>query len=143
MHHPVGPEPGLAFVRVIAPGRELSLTRVRPESFVLRDGDRELGPVNADLHPFLIDLDGEQIVFAGPQHAFTVIVGPEDEHPYPVKNGAWVSHPRPFEGGMQVTGIWQDKDGRELFRLESPPLDRERLDPLFGPGWTGYAPLPS
>jgi hypothetical protein len=72
-----------------------------------------------------------------------VIVGPEDEHPYPVKNGAWVSHPRPFEGGMQVTGIWQDKDGRELFRLESPPLDRERLNPLFGPGWTGYAPLPS
>lgn len=138
---PAGHEPGLAFVRVIAPGRELSMTRGRPESFVLRDGEAELGPINADLHMFLIELDGvEHIVYAGPQasedHALTVV----DDHPYPVKNGAWLSIPAPFKPGAPITAIWQDNDGAELFRLASPPLEPESLQPLFGPAWTGYGP---
>ena len=28
-----------------------------------------------------------------------------------------------------------------MFRVESPPLTPDRLDPLFGPEWTAYAPL--
>ena len=58
----------------------------------------------------------------------------------PVKNGVWMTFPAPFTPGRQITAIWQDRDGRELFRLTSPPLHADQLEPLFGPNWTGYGP---
>ena len=90
-------------------------------------------------------------MFAGPAegdaHTWTVIESPIDAkgsgHPYPVKNGVWMSFPEPFAPGMQVTAIWQAGDWenrRELFRLTSPPLYADKLRPLFGRGWVGYGP---
>jgi hypothetical protein len=52
-----------------------------------------------------------------------------------------MSFPAPFEPGMTITAVWQAEDRSELFRVASPPLTPDRLDPLFGPEWTAYAPL--
>ena len=106
------------------------------------DGAGRLGEAVADLTPFEVTIhDAPFIVFAGPEerpeHRFTVI----DGRPHPVKNGVWMSFPEPFVPGMQVTAVWQDAHERELFRRTSPPLHPGSLTPLFGPGWTGYAPL--
>ena len=80
-------------------------------------------------------------------HTWTVIEGPDDAaghgQSYPVKNGVWMSRPMPFSPGMRITATWQEgdrDDRRELFRLTSPPLHAGKPAPMFGPGWTGYAP---
>jgi hypothetical protein len=106
------------------------------------DGAGRLGEAIADLTPFEVVIgDAPYVIFAGPQerseHRFTVI----DGHPYPVRNGVWMSFPEPFVPGMQVTAVWQGKRERELFRLTSPPLHPGSLQPMFGPSWTGYSPL--
>lgn len=132
-------------------GRRLALRSLGAQRFVLDDLDegKTLGEANATLTPFVIDIAGAPfVVFAGPQeerdHAVTVIEMPTDAaghgSPYPINNGVWMSFPKPFTPGMQITARWEDRGGRELFRLTSPPLHVDRLRPLFGPSWTGYGP---
>jgi hypothetical protein len=41
---------------------------------------------------------------------------------------------------MEVTVAFCDGD-TVLFERESGPLDAHALEPMFGPGWTGYAPM--
>jgi hypothetical protein len=138
-------------------GRRLAARSLGAQRVMLDDLDegKELGEANATLTPFVIDIDGAPfVVFAGPQeqpeHTFTLIAMPDHApgpggygRPYPVKSGLWMSFPEPFTPGMQVTAIWQAgqwDNRRELFRLTSPPLYRDKLEPMFGPGWTQYGP---
>ena len=41
---------------------------------------------------------------------------------------------------MEVTVSFCDGD-TVLFERESGPLEADALEPMFGPGWTGYAPM--
>ena len=59
-----------------------------------------------------------------------------------VKNHVWSTVPEPFADGMQVTITWSKGD-TVLFACESGPLRADALEPMFGPDWTGYAPLDS
>jgi hypothetical protein len=43
---------------------------------------------------------------------------------------------------MQLTVTFCDGD-KVLFGRASGPLRADALEPIFGPGWTGYAPLDS
>ena len=131
------------FVLTDLSGRTFAISELPTGLRVVDDLDegRRLGEAMADLTPFEVDIGGApHIVFAGPAeragHRFTVI----DGHPYPVKNGVWMSFPEPFAPGMRVTAVWQDERERELFRLTSPPLHPGSLKPMFGPSWTPYAP---
>jgi hypothetical protein len=88
-----------------------------------------------------VDIAGEpHVLFAGsadlPQQKFTTV----NDHRYPIRDGVWMSFPEPFRPAMVVTIAGLDGDGKQLFELESPPLQPDRLSPLFGPGWTSYAP---
>lgn len=101
-----------------------------------------IGEAGATCQPLLVDIGGEQhVLLAGtpdlPEQRFTAI----DGTPYPVHEGVWMSFPEPFQPGWAPTISGLDADGRELFRIQSPPLDAARLTPLFGPGWTTFAPL--
>jgi hypothetical protein len=107
----------------------------------------QLGEAAATVTPFRVGED--KVVFASPQetpnHARTVIVLPDerDGHPYPVKNGGWISQPVPYSEGMTITAIAKDDKGRELFRLEGPPIRPNAdgvLRPMLGPSWTTYGP---
>ena len=106
------------------------------------DAGTELGHADATCQPILVDVGGQQqVLFAGtpdvPEQSFTAV----DGHRYPVRYGVWMSFPEPFIPGMVVTIAGLDADANELFSVRSRPLGAGRLDPLFGPGWTGYAPL--
>jgi hypothetical protein len=111
--------------------------------FVVEDVDAgtEIGDPGATCQPILVDITGEQhVLFAGTsdlsEQRFTAVSG----HRYPVRDGHWMSFPEPFEPGMVVTITGLGSDGNELFTLQSPPLESDRLPPLFGSGWTSYAP---
>jgi hypothetical protein len=52
--------------------------------------------------------------------------------------GLWMSR---FERGVTITAVWKDEAHAELWRAESSPLTADELEPIFGPGWTSYAPL--
>lgn len=113
------------------------------------DAGTELGEAGATWQPIMVDIDGEQhVLFAGTadfaEQKFTAI----DGHLYrvcredaPRRVGVWMSFPELFTPGrvVAVTGLAADQ--RELFRLTSPPLDADRLRPVFGPAWTRFAPL--
>lgn len=127
------------FVQTGPTGRSFGL-RSEPR-LILDDLDEgtELGEVRGDLDIFIVTIDDEpHLLLAGPaeraEHASTVV----DGNPCPVKNGVWLSLPVPFTPGMQVNAIWQDPNGRELFRRLSPPL--RRFEPMFGPSWTRWGP---
>jgi hypothetical protein len=101
---------------------------------------QRLGDAIATLTPFPVN-DG--VVLAGqqerPDHRITLIVTPTNTGmEYPVKNGAWMTEPIPYEAGP-ITMIAKDRDGRELFRVEARP-DVDGFRPVFGPDWVGYVP---
>jgi hypothetical protein len=110
-------------------------------------GER-LGEAFATVTPFRVGED--RVVFAGPrespEHHMMVLVVP-GEHggttPYPVKGEGWMSQPVRYTPGMVITAIGQDREGRELFRLEGPPIRPNAegvLRPMLGPGWVQYGP---
>ncbi len=141
-------EPRYLLIHTTPSGRRLGLASLPDDRLVLDDPDLKtrVGEVGADCTPFIVTLDDDpQVVFASPQerpeHAWTVVVMPEGEHEISVENGVWLSPPQPLRPGMQVTLIWLDRDGKELFRLPSSALDKDVPAPMFGPSWTGYAPL--
>jgi hypothetical protein len=140
-------------------GRTVAMSRDASDQTVVDDltAERQLGSVHGDLTPLLLDRDGETyIIFAGEimgddRPRFVSVQLPHVELMCPVLRGAehlrtphdgvWMTFPEPFEPGMTITAVWQDEDRNELFRIDSPPLTADRLDPLFGPEWTPYAPL--
>ena len=49
-----------------------------------------------------------------------------------------MSFPVPYTEGMVVTATAQDREGRELLRIEGPPIRPSAdgvLRPMFGPDW--------
>jgi hypothetical protein len=111
--------------------------------FVVDDVDAgvKIGDATPTCQPILVDIAGEQhVLFAGTadydRQRFTALNG----HRHPVREGAWMSFPEPFQPGMVVVVTGLDVDGAELFRVVSPPLAADRPTPIFGPGWTSYAP---
>lgn len=108
------------------------------------DAGVEVGSAGATCQPILVDTAGEQqVLFAGTrdlsEQKFTAVDG--SQVLVHRDKGVWMSFPQPFTPGMVVAVAGLDAEGKELFRLESPPLDSDRLGPMFGPGWTTYAPL--
>jgi hypothetical protein len=117
----------------------------------LTEGTR-IGDLNGDAQPLVLTIDGERYVIVGgwspggapwdrveirspgptPRLAFTQMC--------PVRNDVWLSFPEPFRAGMEVTVAFCDGD-TVLFERESGPLGADALEPMFGPGWTGYAPM--
>ena len=108
---------------------------------------KRLGTAFATVTPFLVGAD--RMVLAGPRespdHHMMVVELPGEcgGTPYPVKGEGWMSHPLPYTPGMVLSAIGQDRGGRELFRLEGPPIRPNPdgvLRPMFGPSWTPYGP---
>ena len=109
-------------------------------------GER-LGEAFATVTPFKVGDD--QVVFAGPRETrdhHTMVLefaGERGGTPYPVKGDGWMSPPVPYRTGMVVTAIARDRAGRELFRLEGPPIRPNAdgvLRPMLGPTWSQYGP---
>jgi hypothetical protein len=123
--------------------RTLTLGQVAAGAYVVLDGDRQLGEVWGDLTPLC--LGSSHIVLAGPipeERAHHVVVDfPHNTRICPIHSRVWMSFPEPFTEGIRIRASWRDKDDQELFQLESPPLRRNALQPMFGPRWKGYAPL--
>jgi hypothetical protein len=110
---------------------------------------RRLGDLNGDLMPFVVTIDDAPfIVFAGtvlsPGGADRVELtspGLTGIHQTcRVRNRAWMSFPEPFTEEMVITAAWR-ADDHVLFERQSEPLRSDALEPVFGPGWTPYAPL--
>jgi hypothetical protein len=111
-----------------------------------------VGELNGDAQPLVLSVDGERYVIVGgwaPGGASWDRVEVRSPGPSPrlaftqtcrVRNDVWLSFPEPFRAGMEVTVTFCDGD-TVLFERESGPLDADALEPMFGPGWTGYAPL--
>ena len=81
-----------------------------------------------------------------PEHHMMVLELPGEVGgtPYPVRDEGWMSFPVPYTEGMVVTATAQDREGRELFRIEGPPIRPNAdgvLRPMCGPDWVGYGPL--
>jgi hypothetical protein len=57
-----------------------------------------------------------------------------------VKNDVWATVPEPYRDGMEISITWSQGD-TVLFTCQSGPLEVDALEPMFGPGWTGYAPM--
>src|SRR3954454_5245924 len=110
-----------------------------------------IGDLDGDAQPLVLTIDGERYgVVCGwaraepwdrvevrslapsPRLAFTQTC--------PARNDVWLSFPEPFREGMEVTIAFCDGD-TVLFERESGPLEADALEPMFGPGWTGYAPM--
>src|SRR3954453_1452436 len=111
-----------------------------------------IGDLNGDAQPLVLTIDGERYVIVGgsspggdpwdrvevrspgpsPRLAFTQMCR--------VRNDVWLSFPEPFREGMEVTVAFCQGD-TVLFERESGPLEADALEPMFGPGWTGYAPM--
>ena len=110
-------------------------------------GGRRLGELHGDLMPFVVTIDGAPFVlFAGAAPGTTVdrveIASPGFDGIHQVcrlKNGVWLSSPAPFSEGMTITATWREGE-RVLFERRAT-LRSEALEPVFGPGWTSYAPL--
>jgi hypothetical protein len=113
---------------------------------VRRDGV-ELGEQGGDFTPHVVDLDGEKhVLVAGIALHHDERYVEVNGSPVPINTtpdvGQWMAPPIPFESGMTITVIAKAAlDGDELWRLESPPLSEDRNEPVWGPGWTHYAPL--
>jgi hypothetical protein len=123
-----------------ADDRTLTVARRLDGGLVVHEGDRELAEIRGDVTPFLFD---GSIALAGavdgPEAHSVMIAGPDVLDYCRICDRVWMSFPRPFTPGMQITATWRAEDGRELFRIESPPLHADQLVPMFGPTWTGYA----
>jgi hypothetical protein len=110
-------------------------------------GER-LGEAYATVTP--IKVGDDRVVFAGPrespEHHMMVLVVPGEDGgrtPYPVKGEGWMSQPFKYTPGMEITAIGEDRDGRELFPLEGPPIRPNAdgvLRPMLGPSWVQYGP---
>jgi hypothetical protein len=129
-------------------GRVLAVSQIN-DGFVLDDltEDRRLGDLNGDLMPFVLAIEERPfIVVAG------VVLGLGADRvevksagftgigqTCRVRNQVWLSFPEPFTEGMVITATWRKGD-RVLFECVSEPLRADALHPIFGPGWTSYAP---
>ena len=83
------------------------------------DHDRRLGTLRGELTSFPVD--SSHVLFAGAQHLERLDRVVIEQPPVPpetcrVKNHVWLSVPRPFLHGMQVTVSWRDEHGAELGR---------------------------
>jgi hypothetical protein len=129
----------------------LTVSHLPNGALVVDDAIERLGEIQGDLTPLLLDIDGDtQIVFAGEvsggSRTRTVLIAlPREQQTCKVaqgvEHGVWMTFPVPLEPGMTVTAIWRDEAGDEIWRAASSPLTADRLDPIFGPEWTSYAPL--
>src|SRR3954451_8753076 len=110
-----------------------------------------IGDLNGDAQPLLLTIDGERYVIVGgwapggapwdrveirspgpsPRLAFTQTC--------PVRNDVWLSFPEPLREGMNIT-VTFCKGDTVLSERECAPREAAALEPIFGPGWTGYAP---
>lgn len=112
-----------------------------------------IGDLNGDAQPLLLTIEGERYVIVGgwaPGGAPWDRVEIRSPGPSPrlaftqtclVRNDVWLSFPEPLREGMDVTVTFCDGD-TVLFERKSGPLEAaDALEPMFGPGWTGYAPL--
>jgi hypothetical protein len=109
--------------------------------FVLDDltAGRRLGPVDL-ISRFAVRVAAQDaIVLAGvDHHAVAVTVEWDDRREeLPVRNGVWMTLPRPFVPGARVTVRWHQPDGELRFTTVGP-LQAGDLMPNR-PGWTGYA----
>jgi hypothetical protein len=112
----------------------------------LADG-RRLGDLDGDLMPLFVIVDGTPfVVLAGAaigtgvdsvEIASTGLDGMSQA--CRVKNGVWMSFPHPFTEGMTIMATW--RDGECVLFERSATLRSDALEPIFGPGWTSYAPL--
>jgi hypothetical protein len=148
---PAPEQPRELFVLKTAENRTLTISHLPSGALVVDDATARVGVIQGDLTPLVLDVGGKtEIVFAGEvsggskaasvcietlgdQQTCTVAQG--------VEHGVWMTRPVSFEPGMTVTASWRDQGGNELWRAQSSPLTADRLDPIFGPEWTSYAPL--
>jgi hypothetical protein len=135
------------FVQIGQTGRRLAVGRL-PWGYAVEDLDerRRLGELRGDLTPFIVTVENApHIVLAGERDAPAtdhVVIGyPDDGHDSEVclvKNDVWMSTPRPFTPGMSITASWRDKNDRELWHQQSPPLHPDTLGSMLGPTWHQY-----
>lgn len=121
------------------------------DALVVEDAGERLGEVQGDVTPFVVSIDGSPHIIAagavggGDRAARVLVEFPHDTQTCPIAKsehiGVWMTFPEPFQEGMAISAVWHDDAGRELWRIESQPLTANRLEPIFGPRWTGYAPL--
>ena len=118
------------------------------DDYVVRRDGEKLGEQGGDFTPFAIDLDGApHVLVAGvPLDNRTNYVYVND-HPVRVNStcapAMWMAPPLPFSPGMTLTVTGKaTPESEELWRLESGPLTEGENEPVLGPGWVRYAPLP-
>jgi hypothetical protein len=110
-------------------------------------GAGRLGDLNGDLMPFVVAIDDAPFIVCagavlgpGASRVELTSSGFSGVHQTCwVRNQVWMSFPEPFVEGMGITATWYD-DERMLFQCQSGPLHADRLEPIFGPDWTSYAP---
>ena len=61
-------------------------------------------------------------------------------HDCALERGRWVSPPLPYSPGMEVAVRFIDRKGAGTDVKATLP-GPDKLGPVFGPGWTTYAPL--
>ena len=61
-------------------------------------------------------------------------------HDCAMERGRWVSPPLPYTPGMEVTVRFINSTGRNT-EVKATLPGPDDLGPVFGPGWTTYAPL--
>lgn len=100
---------------------------------------RRLGPIDL-LSRFAVSIGAQDgILVAGvDERAVRITVDwGDDREELQVKNGAWITGPRPFVPGACITVNWHHPDG-ELRYTTVGPLQAGDLIPN-SPAWTGYA----
>ena len=143
-------EPRQLLVLTTPTGRTLTIAAV-DDALVVDDTGECLGELQGDVTPFVVAIDGSPHVIAagavggGDRAARVVVEFPHDTQTCPIAKsqhcGVWMTFPEPFQEGMTIAAVWHDDAGHELWRIVSQPLTADRLGPIFGPTWTGYAPL--
>lgn len=131
------------FVRSVGE-RTFTIAQREDSSYVLEDSaEGYLGLVNGDFTPFLTLVDASvHVVVAGIADGVGHHVDvefPDQTQVCRIGNGVWLTMPERWTPGMSVTVVWRDENDRELQRVSSEPL--HALQPVFGPSWTGYAPM--
>jgi hypothetical protein len=130
------------------PGRHIAISELPAEGRFVADDlteGRRLGDLNGDAQPFLITIeDRPHLVLAGhapgPGADRVEISSSTFTQMRLVKNNVWATMPEPFTDGMQIAITWNKGDS-VLSKCHSGPLHADALEPMFGPDWTGYAPV--
>jgi hypothetical protein len=112
------------------------------------DENRRLGELRGDLTSVPVRIgDVMHVIFAGQRfdalrtEQVVIEQPPNVPEVCRVRNGVWISNPRPLVAGMRISASFREADGSEWWRYDSPPLPPDgTLPPVHGPGWVHWGP---